>query len=158
MILKRQRALQKNRKKGFTLVELIVVVVILAILAAVAAPAMLGYVEKTRQDTVLTEAATIRTALQTVVTDAEAKGVSEDSLKEDSSLERIVNSGALTAGSSFNITHGVNQLIGANYAPGGSGADGEISDLELDSGTVTEFTFVKNGVTVTYSGGAFTVS
>lgn len=37
-----------RRKKGFTLIELIVVLVILAILVAAALPAMMGYVERAR--------------------------------------------------------------------------------------------------------------
>jgi len=42
MILKRQ--LQKNKKKGFTLIELIVVIVIIAIIAAIAVPALTRYI------------------------------------------------------------------------------------------------------------------
>ena len=40
--------LTKNTKKGFSLVELIVVIAIMAVMAAVLAPALLGYVEKSR--------------------------------------------------------------------------------------------------------------
>ena len=43
------RSLKKNRKKGFTLVELIVVLVILAILAALLIPALTGYIDKARK-------------------------------------------------------------------------------------------------------------
>jgi len=42
MILKRH--LQKNKKKGFTLIELIVVIVIIAIIAAIAVPALTRYI------------------------------------------------------------------------------------------------------------------
>jgi type IV pilus assembly protein PilA len=159
MLHKRQRELRQGSKKGFTLVELIVVVVILAILAAVAAPAMLGYVQKTRQDTLLTEAATIRTALQTVVTDAEAKGVPEDELLGSTSVDCIIMGGTLSTASGFTITHGVNQLIGANYATDSDyDSDGYIYGLELDHGTVTAFYFFKDYMVVEYDHGSFTVS
>ena len=38
-----------KKKKGFTLVELIVVLVILAILAAILIPALLGYIDRARE-------------------------------------------------------------------------------------------------------------
>ena len=38
----------KNTTKGFSLIELIVVIAIMVVLAAVLAPAILGYVEKSR--------------------------------------------------------------------------------------------------------------
>ena len=46
--IKKHGSSQKDSKKGFTLVELIVVLVIIAILAAVAVPALLGYIDYTK--------------------------------------------------------------------------------------------------------------
>ena len=46
---------EKNYRKGFTLVELIVVLVILAILAAIAVPVTLGFIDKAREKEVVTE-------------------------------------------------------------------------------------------------------
>ena len=43
--------IKRFNKKGFTLVEIIVVLVILAILAAIAVPAVLGYVDESKKDT-----------------------------------------------------------------------------------------------------------
>ena len=45
-LLNTARTLQKNRKKGFTLVELIVVIVIIAILVAALTPAILGVINR----------------------------------------------------------------------------------------------------------------
>ena len=44
LILKRQMAAKKNKKKGFTLIEVIVVIVIIAILAAIAVPSLTRYI------------------------------------------------------------------------------------------------------------------
>jgi len=44
MFLKKRLAAQKNKKKGFTLIEVIVVIVIIAILAAIAVPSLTRYI------------------------------------------------------------------------------------------------------------------
>lgn len=46
----------KNKKKGFTLVEIIVVLVIMAILLAIAIPSILGYVQKAEDQKILAKA------------------------------------------------------------------------------------------------------
>ena len=47
---------RNNRKRGFTLVELIVVLVILAVLAALLVPSLTGYIDKAKKKAVITEA------------------------------------------------------------------------------------------------------
>lgn len=48
--------IMKKNNKGFTLVELIVVLVILAILAAILIPALLGYIDKAKEQKILIDA------------------------------------------------------------------------------------------------------
>ena len=57
-------------KKGFTLVELIVVLVILAILAALLIPALTGYIDKAREQSLITEGSMVLTAAQATVSEA----------------------------------------------------------------------------------------
>lgn len=54
-----------RKKNGFTLVELIVVLVILAILAALLIPALVGYIDKAKQKSVIAETRSIVMAVQT---------------------------------------------------------------------------------------------
>ena len=60
-------------KKGFTLVELIVVLVILAILAALLIPALTGYIDKARKESVVAETRSAVMAAQTIVSESTAR-------------------------------------------------------------------------------------
>ena len=66
--------MDKNKKKGFTLVELIVVLAILAILAAMLVPALTGYIDKANEKKTLATARQYYVAAQTVVSEAYANG------------------------------------------------------------------------------------
>ena len=65
--------LNNNKKKGFTLVELIVVLVILAILAALLIPALTGYIDKAKEKSVIAETRSVVMAAQTLGNEAYAK-------------------------------------------------------------------------------------
>ena len=60
------RRLKENKKKGFTLVELIVVLVILAILAALLVPALTGYIDKAKRKSIVAETRQVVMAAQTL--------------------------------------------------------------------------------------------
>lgn len=62
----------KKNNKGFTLVELIVVLVILAILAAILVPALLGYVDRAKDQQYITEARDLMMATQAGIAEAYA--------------------------------------------------------------------------------------
>lgn len=59
----------KEKKGGFTLVELIVVLVILAILAAILVPTLIGYINQANSEKDYATAQTVRVAAQAVEDD-----------------------------------------------------------------------------------------
>jgi prepilin-type N-terminal cleavage/methylation domain-containing protein len=73
MILKK-RIENRGRRKGFTLVEVIVVLVILAILAAIAIPALTGYIDKAEDKKYIADARNRMTALKAIMDESYAQG------------------------------------------------------------------------------------
>lgn len=73
--------MDKNKKKGFTLVELIVVLAILAILAAMLVPALTGYIDKANEKKILATARQYYVAAQTVVSEAYANDIEIESIE-----------------------------------------------------------------------------
>lgn len=84
------RKLKENRKKGFTLVELIVVLVILAILAALLVPALTGYIDKAREKQVIAETRQAVMAAQTLIDEAYAKDPDSISVAVDD-IEKLAD-------------------------------------------------------------------
>ena len=76
--MNRKTLTEKNRDRGFTLVELIVVLVILAILAAILIPALLGYIDRARQNKDILNAKNCLTAAQAELVNIYAKKLSTE--------------------------------------------------------------------------------
>ena len=64
------------KKKGFTLIELIVVIAIIGVLAAILIPAMLGYIKKSKITSANSAAKSVLTAAASAITDMDAADIS----------------------------------------------------------------------------------
>lgn len=116
----------KNKKKGFTLVELIVVLAILAILAAMLVPALTGYIDKANSQKVVAECRQVVMAAQS----------------EASSVYGTSN-GKLATGTTTIKADNVKDL---------SEVKGYFAVTINDDGTVASVSYTNNGWTVEYTG------
>lgn len=112
------KKLRDNKKKGFTLVELIVVLVILAILAALLIPALTGYIDKAKERQVIAETRQAVMAAQTIADEEYAKGTSDDDIKT-----------ALGTGTTVTDLAEV---------------PGTLSEIEVSGGKITQLSYTNN--------------
>lgn len=133
-MLSKIRALKE--KKGFTLVELIVVLVILAILAALLIPALTGYIDKARKESIVAETRQVVMAAQTEISEAYGQGVksvswSAENTATDPTLSKIAELAEISKDNIDSITYDA-------------------------AGKVTKVVYENNGWKCTYASNAYT--
>lgn len=135
-MLSKIRALKE--KKGFTLVELIVVLVILAILAALLVPALTGYIDKARKESIVAETRQVVMAAQTTVSEKYGQGTNKVTFS---------SSNAATTDEISDIA----KLAEVSAA--------SISAVSYDAqGKITSVTYTNKGYTCNYSNNSYSVN
>ena len=130
-----------KNKKGFTLVELIVVLVILAILAALLVPALTGYIDKAKEQSITAECRMAVMATQTLISASESTDIADDGTvtvnKTDIEKLSETPSTSVMAQVQINTTAGNTPIA-----------------------KITQFKYGSNGKTCTYDGtkGTYTVT
>jgi len=153
MILKRQLA--KNKKKGFTLIELIVVIVIIAIIAAIAVPALTRYIESANNRAAQAMAHNIQVVLQAEVTDfynsTPVAAIADDTDPLFRTGAGYIVPDEYVDGTDF--TNEVNTILAFN---GVIIESGSLTDISFEGKRLSGFTYEhNNGTTVIYLNGIY---
>lgn len=127
-----------KKKKGFTLVEVIIVLVIIAILAAVLIPSLAGYIDKANQKVAVANARNFTMAAQTVFSEAYGEhGALKTTLTADEQKDYVQKA--------FDLAELSNPAF-------------YVDVTVTPKGKVTQVDFYDGTFKVTYTGGKFTVT
>lgn len=133
-------------KKGFTLVELIVVLVILAILAALLVPALTGYIDKAKEESIKSETRMVVMAAQTLIDEQYAKA------PVDTTVTVAVSSDGATTGydaDTKKITLAKSDIVNLSETKGEIGA---IITIDANTkGKISQLEYTNKGKKCTYT-------
>lgn len=151
-----------KNKKGFTLVELIVVLVILAILAALLVPALTGYIDKAKEQSITAECRMAVMATQTLIDEqygtvklADTQKLKADVVISASESTDIADDGTVTVNKTDieKLSETPSTSVMAQVQINTTAGNTPIAKI-------TQFKYGSNGKTCTYDGtkGTYTVT
>lgn len=134
---------KKNKKKGFTLVELMIVVVIMVILAAAASPIFKGYLDRAKEAGYLANCRTMYVATQTVIQDYDVAGKLE-TIQKASPIKVEASYSAPTDTPFKNPAIDIQKLAQIEI-------DGDSYEITISGTECTKIVYTKDSTTVTFT-------
>lgn len=125
---------RKNKKKGFTLVELLVVIAILAILASVSVVGYLGFTQSARESKAVTELTQYKTMLVADLADGE-EVIEGYTFTMTEPNKVVVKKGAENATTSEELDIALEKYFEL------SKQDGSVIDVTITDGTLTSIVY-----------------
>ena len=139
---------KNNKRRGFTLVELIVVLVILAILAALLVPALTGYIDKAKKNQVIAETRMLTQAAQTELSSLYATDEFAEQNIYESYTIASKDGKAFSIGSDnqllTNLKERYNSIVKLSEVPSLNSGTGNFAIWVDKSGKIS-FTFYRDG-------------
>lgn len=135
------KKLMKKDHKGFTLVEVIVVLVILAIMAAVLIPSLIGYIDKSRENSIVSETRSLVVAVQSLS--------SEKYAKQNDSGDYTLGATETDAVIAYSDVEALCEL---------DNLDANVSNPDIKGGKVKSITYKSGDKQCVYADGGYTVS
>lgn len=144
----RDKKLKENKKKGFTLVELIVVLVILAILAALLIPTLTGYINKAKEKSIIAETRQTVMAAQTIADEQYGTLTLAGSETVKFSLDKDKDKSSATIGADGKSS--VINLSRNEIAELAEVTSTNIDEVDGSKGKITKVVYKSDGMTCTY--------
>ena len=139
---------KNNKRRGFTLVELIVVLVILAILAALLVPALTGYIDKAKKNQVIAETRMLTQAAQTELSSLYATDEFAEQNIYESYTIASKDGTAFSIGSGnqllTNLKERYNSIVKLSEVPSLNSGTGNFA-IWVDKSSKISFTFYRDG-------------
>lgn len=152
-------------KKGFTLVELIVVLVILAILAALLVPALTGYIDKAKEQSITAECRMTVMAAQTKIDELYGTVDLGNTINKDVTLITTANKASSFDKTSGTFTLAVSEIAALSEIKYDQTNVPKIESIEISTtstdaskpiGKIVKLVYKNNNKTCTYENGVYT--
>lgn len=154
-----------KNKKGFTLVELIVVLVILAILAALLVPALTGYIDKAKEQSITAECRMTVMAAQTKIDELYGTAAVGSTINKAVTLSTTDNTPSSFAKDTGTFTLAVSEIAALSEIKYDQTDVPKIESIEISTtstdaskpiGKIVKLVYSNNNKTCTYENGVYT--